>query len=188
MKEAQDWVRAIAAVMTIATFVGSLTVADQIWHARSSSGIEYFPLGLGLLCRNTWMLYGYTAGEYTVMCVNACGFALAVFISREHRAFSPDTKHDGTVMLWLVLMNIFFPWSSAVELGKLAVILAVISDLQPVLRICRKAPLPYTAAWTLATSGLWTLYGVLSWNECIFLGHIVGVLVAAAELILAVWV
>ncbi|XP_037528194.1 uncharacterized protein LOC119405428 [Rhipicephalus sanguineus] len=128
----------LAGVVTIACFLGSLSMAYQMCHASNSSGIPFFPLGAAIICVNAWMLYGLAAGDSIVVRVNACSLTLMAVLS-------------------------------------------------PILRILQKIPLPEIAAWTLATCGVWALYGILAWEVWLFLANFIGVVVAAAELILAVW-
>ncbi|KAL1469081.1 hypothetical protein MTO96_004812 [Rhipicephalus appendiculatus] len=187
MEEVREWVRAMAGVVTVASFVGNLHVAYRVWHAQSSYGIAFFPLGLAVLCSNAWMLYGRAAGDSTVMWANACSLALVGFVAMVHRAFARDTGPGGTVVMMLLLVYITVPVTTVEEHGNLAVIFAVACDLQAVARIWRKELLPNAAAWRLSTGVLWTLHGVFSLNVRVFLGNFVGVVVAAAELILAVW-
>ncbi|KAL1469084.1 hypothetical protein MTO96_004814 [Rhipicephalus appendiculatus] len=160
MEATREWVGTVAGVVTLASFVGGLSLAWRVRRAATSTGIAFAPVAAAAVCCHSWLLYGRAAKEFTVVWVNACGLPLMLINAAVHRAYARDSGPG-----WLLLAAL-----SALQLTA------------PMMSVVWTGPLPELAAWALAACGLWSAYGALGGDVPLCASNLLGALVAAAEL------
>ncbi|KAH6941896.1 hypothetical protein HPB50_023705 [Hyalomma asiaticum] len=181
MEAARHRVGSIACIVTIASFVGSLSISWRIWHARSSLGVAFSPLATNIICLHAWLLCGLTSDNTNVVRVSAGGLVVTAVNATVHRMYSSCTGPGLALLAALLVMSVTSPMVTMPLLVKMASACAVACHLAPIVRVLT-FPLPEIAAFTLAACGLWTAYGVLDGNVAMIVNNLVGAIVAAVEL------
>ncbi|XP_075527196.1 uncharacterized protein LOC142559490 [Dermacentor variabilis] len=183
---AREWVGRVAGIVTMASFVGSLSMSWRVWHSGNTIGVAFSPLAAAAICLHAWILYGRATGDPNVVWVNTCGLVLMLVNAFVHRLYSRDRGPGVALLATLAAMQIASPAMSVTWLGNLAFVTTVACNAAPVARI-RTVPLPEIAAWTLSACGLWTAYGALARDAPLFASNLVGTVFAAVELGVAAW-
>ncbi|XP_065301321.1 uncharacterized protein [Dermacentor albipictus] len=183
---AREWVGRFAGIVTMASFVGSLSMSWRVWRSGSTFGVAFLPLAAAAICLHAWVIYGRATGDPNVMWVNTCGLVFMLVNVFVHRLYSRDQWPGMALLATLVAMEVASPAMSVAWLGNLAFVATVACNVAPVARI-RTVPLPEIAAWTLSACGLWAAYGALGRDVPLFASNLVGTVVAAIELGVAAW-
>lgn len=183
---AREWVGRVAGIVTLASFVGSLSMSWRVWRARNSMGVAFSPLAAAIICLHAWLLYGRAAGDPNVVWVNACGLILMLVNALVHRLYSRDNGPGLALLTTLAALQLVSPVLTVVWLGNVAFVCTLACNAAPIARI-RTVPLPEIAAWTLCACGLWTAYGVLARDMPLFASNLIGAVFAAVELTVAMW-
>ncbi|KAH6941888.1 hypothetical protein HPB50_023697 [Hyalomma asiaticum] len=181
MEATREWIGTVAGVVTLASFVGGLSLARRVRRAGTSTGVAFAPVAAAVVCCHSWLLYGRAAQEFAVVWVNACGLPLMLVNAAVHRAYAKDSGPGWALLAALGALQLAAPMMSVVWLGRVASLYTVACNAAPVSRI-RTGPLPELAAWALAACGLWSAYGALGGDVPLFACNLLGALVAAAEL------
>lgn len=181
MEAARDWTGHIAGVVTLASFVGGLSLALRVYRARSSSGVAFGPLAAGALCCHSWLVYGRAARQPAVVWVNAWGLPLVLLNVGVHRAYARSAGPGWALLGALAALQLAAGALSVAWLGRIASLATVACNAAPLARL-RSGPLPDLAAWALVVCGLWAAYGALAGDAPLCLCNLLGALVAAAEL------
>ncbi|KAH7936385.1 hypothetical protein HPB52_021831 [Rhipicephalus sanguineus] len=185
MEAARDWIGGIAGFATVGSLIVSLSMSWRVWRARDSSGVAFLPIAAENIRLLAFLLYGIASGDSYVTWVNVCGLAITFTNATVHCAFSDDSGPGLSLLAALVVMCIALSMMTVDWLGYLASAWAVACNLSPIARILRMIPLPEIAACTLTTCGLWTAYAVLAGKSALVVNYMVGTLVAAVELTMA---
>ncbi|XP_077498358.1 uncharacterized protein LOC144109439 [Amblyomma americanum] len=186
MGSAQEWVGWVAGVVTLASFVGGLSLAWRVHRRASSAGIAFAPMAAAVMCCHAWLLYGRAVLEPAVVWVNAWGLPLLLFNALVHRAYSSDWGPGWALLGALAALQVAAPMMTVSWLGRLASFYTVACNAAPLARVT-SGPLPELAVWALAACGLWTAYGALAGDVLLCSSNLLGALVAVAELSAAAW-
>lgn len=180
---ARDWVGHIAGVVTLASFVGGLSLALRVHRARSSSGVSFGPLAAAALCCHAWLLYGRAARQPGVVWVNAWGLPLVLLNAAAHRAYARTSGPGWALLGALASLQLAAGTRllSVTWLARIASVATVACNAAPLARV-RSSPLPDLAAWALVVCSLWAAYGALLGDAALCLCNLLGALVAVAEL------
>ncbi|KAH7970182.1 hypothetical protein HPB49_000763 [Dermacentor silvarum] len=181
MEATREWVGTVAGVVTLASFVGGLSLAWRVRRAGTSAGVAFAPVAAGAVCCHSWLLYGRFANEPAVVWVNACGLPLVLVNAVVHRAYARDSGPGWVLLAALGALQLAAPMMTVVWLGRVASLYTVACNAAPVSRIWT-GPLPELAVWALAACGLWSTYGALGGDVPLCASNLLGALVAVAEL------
>lgn len=182
MEAARDWVGHIAGVVTLASFVGGLSLALRVHRARSSSGVAFGPLAAAALCCHSWLLYGRAARQPAVVWVNAWGLPLVLLNAVVHRAYARASGPGWALLGALASLQLAGTrLLSLTWLARIASVATVACNAAPLAR-ARSSPLPDLAAWALVVCGLWAAYGALLGDAPLCLCNLFGALAAVIEL------
>ncbi|KAL1479659.1 hypothetical protein MTO96_051674 [Rhipicephalus appendiculatus] len=180
MEATRDWIGAIASHLTIATFVGSLSISWRICRARSSSSVAFWPLISVIVCALIWLRYGRATGDARVALASACGLILMTVNATMHRVFAP---HSGPVLPLVAALMLVYMTSSmmgAKQLGQLAFILSVAYHLAPIPAIAI-LPRMEISLGKIAIFGLWTVYAGLAGDDPLYASSLIGFVAGIAE-------
>ncbi|KAL1469083.1 hypothetical protein MTO96_004814 [Rhipicephalus appendiculatus] len=135
MEATREWVGTVAGVVTLASFVGGLSLAWRVRRAATSTGIAFAPVAAAAVCCHSWLLYGRAAKEFTVVWVNACGLPLMLINAAVHRAYARDSGPGWLLLAALSALQLTAPMMSVVWLGRVASLYTVACNAAPVSRI-----------------------------------------------------
>ncbi|KAL3208715.1 hypothetical protein MRX96_009590 [Rhipicephalus microplus] len=180
METTREYVGNTASQLTIAAFVGSLSISWRIWRAGSSSGVRFLPLISIIICTLIWLRYSWITGDTRVTLASACGLILMTVNATVHRAFAP---HPGPVMplvAALLLTYMACTIMRAKELGQLAFILSVAYHLAPIpaMPILTRTEI---CLGKITIFGLWTLYAGLAGDQPLYASCLIGFVSGIAE-------
>ncbi|KAH6945071.1 hypothetical protein HPB50_007018 [Hyalomma asiaticum] len=187
MKAYRDWIGSFASVVTIVSFVASLSMSRRVWKARNSSGVALWPVASATICLHAWMTYGSIVGDLIMMWVNAIGFVLMGFNLAVHRRFSHTTGPGLATVAAIGLVSAVPLMMSVAWLRRMALLWTVICNLAPIQRIVLTMPLPDIAAWTMINCTLWTVHAFLQGDVALIMTNLFGAEVAFVEVVMAIW-
>ncbi|KAH7969243.1 hypothetical protein HPB52_016288 [Rhipicephalus sanguineus] len=181
MEATRDWIGDIASALTIASFVGSLSISWRVWRARSSAGVAFLPLAVVITCMQIWLFYGRATGETRVTLVSACGLVLTTVNATVHCIFAPDFGSELQLVVALMLMCVVPSVMGVAQLGGMAFSWSVAYNLVPI-RAIPSFPRMKTGLWRITIFGLWTVYGWLAGDQPLYASNLIGFIAGIGEI------